>query len=144
MTTNEPTEDYEQWNGVNIPTGYTIEDGKVYPYKDMPYGKFLLPKICNSPIVVSKIGVNTINNRHWACVMFEDMHGRVYEQWITYEAALSRRGVMELVKTGLLVVPDKTSALNTYLSESISITPPLERITGTTFDYQTKVVKHDH
>ena len=105
-----------KWAGMNVPAGYTINNGNVCIEKFVSKDDKIEVPFCRVPAMISAVGRNIDNNEYWDEILFTDIFGGVHREWISQQDALSRRGVMKLADRGLNLIEKNTSTMNDYLS----------------------------
>jgi uncharacterized protein (DUF927 family) len=108
-----------KWAGMNVPAGYTINNGNVCIEKFVSKDDKIEVPFCRVPAIVSAVGKNIDNKEYWVEILFTDIFGSVHREWVSQQDALSRRGVMKLADRGINLIEKDASVMNAYLSSCL-------------------------
>ena len=121
-TKNKPIDEpkYKQWQGIDIPNGYEIQNDSVCEAFHTEDGTILKP-FCNCAAIITKTGHNVDDRSYWNEITFNDQFGFEHSEWLCQRDTLSRNGIMTLTNLGLVLTEKNASDMNEYISRCIHI-----------------------
>ncbi len=95
---------------------YLVNESGIYERRQDENQEIRSVRICYTPITITATGHNIDTGENWLEIAFQDPRGRNIREWVTFKAAFTRAGILELMSKGVIVPEGQAKCLNDFLS----------------------------